>query len=94
MVVSVSENIIQDIRNWLGEKGINFFRDLKAKYGRVDAIWMEGGIPHVVHFREGMQVRNKLRELTDGDYDAIEYDEMWVEIIERAIQTEKAPQTQ
>jgi len=42
-------------------------------------------IPHPVHFREGMAVRNKLRDLTGCEWSAIEYDERWVEITLDAI---------
>ena len=82
----ITEELVIQIRDWLGTKGISFFKSLKATYGRVDAIWTECGIPHVVHFREGMQVRNKLRDLTNGAWTSYEYDDNWIEVIERAIQ--------
>ena len=80
------EELVAGIREWLGEDGIRFFRDLKSTHGRIDACWNEGGIPHIVHFREGMQVRNQLRELTNFSWTSHEYDERWVSIIERAIE--------
>lgn len=42
-------------------------------------------IPHPVHFREGMAVRNKLRDLTGCEWTAIEYDDRWVELVLEAI---------
>lgn len=83
--ISVNDKVVTELRNWLGPKGLSHFRDIKKKYGRVDAIWNEGGIPHCVHFREGMQVRNKLRELTNYTWTDHEYDGRWVEYIEKAI---------
>lgn len=77
--------LIREMREWLGVLGLNFFLDTKHKYGRIDAVWMEDGIPHMVHFREGMDVRNKLRELTNNEWTAIEYDETWVAVIEECI---------
>lgn len=77
--------LIPELKKWLGVNGINFFKELMQKYGRVNAVWDEGGIPHCVHFREGMQVRNKLRELTDGKWSTHEYDNTWTEIIEECI---------
>ncbi len=77
--------LVPQLKEWLGVDGIAFFRSLKAKYGKVDAIWDEGGIPHVVHFREGMQVRNKLRDLTNGEWSVYEYDNTWKDIIEECI---------
>lgn len=43
------------------------------------------GIPHPVHFREGMTVRNFLRTITDNAWTAHEYDNRWADIIEDAI---------
>lgn len=44
-------------------------------------------IPHAVHFREGMQVRNFMRSsgLCDG-FDDHDYDDTWVDLIERCIE--------
>ncbi len=75
--------IVLKLRTWLGKDGIAFFSGLQKKYGRVDAIWVEGGIPHPVHFREGMQVRNFLRQHVD--WDAHKLDNEWVGLVEEAI---------
>ncbi len=77
------KELIVKLRKWLGKAGIDFFSGLKTKYGRVDAIWMEDNIPHVVHFREGMQVRNFLR--MHVDWDSHKLDNEWVGLIEEAI---------
>jgi hypothetical protein len=53
-------HLIPELKKWLGIDGIAFFKRIKAEHGRINAVWDEGGIPHCVHFREGMQVRNKL----------------------------------
>ncbi len=78
-------HLIPELRKWLGDTGLTFFRDIKAEHGKVNAVWMEGGIPHAVHFREGMQVRNKLRDLTDNRWSSHEYDDTWVDIIEECL---------
>ena len=80
------EEIIAEMRNWLGIEGRAFFKQLKDKYGTFIVCYDEGGFPHSVHFREGMQVRNKLRELTNFAWTAHEYDDRWAEIIEKAIE--------
>lgn len=77
--------VVTELKKWLGPKGLGHFRDIKTKYGRLDAVWNEGGIPHCVHFREGMQIRNKLRELTNYSWTDHEYDDRWVEYVEKAI---------
>lgn len=82
----VTEELISDIREWLGSDGVDFFRQIKENHGRIDACWNEGGIPHPVHFREGMQIRNKMRELTNFSWTDHDYDNHWVEVIEKAIQ--------
>lgn len=75
----------KQVREWLGPDGIKFFHDIKAKHGTLLAVWIEGGIPHSVHFREGMQVRNFLRTITNHSWTAIEYDDHWTQIVEEAI---------
>jgi hypothetical protein len=80
------EEIIAGLREWLGPAGTAFFRDIKAKYGTLIACWDEGGIPHSVHFREGMQVRNQLRTLTNNSWTAHEYDDRWAELVEKVIE--------
>ena len=77
--------LVPELKKWLGAEGISFFKKIKVKYGMVNAIWDEGGIPHCVHFREGMQIRNKLRDLTNNAWNCFEYDNTWVEIIEECI---------
>ena len=73
-----------DLKSSLGEAGLTHFRELKKKYGTVNACYDEGGIPHITHFREGMWVRNRLREIYPnmGDH---WYDDNWVELVEEAI---------
>jgi len=80
---------IKLIRAWLGVMGIRFFVNVKREHGRIDAIWMEDGIPHPVHFREGMRVRNFLRTLDEcKDWDADKLDDNWVPIIEEVLKDE------
>jgi len=84
--IIIEDPLIKKVKKWLGLKGIKFFNDNNKKYKRIDAIWLEGGIPHVVHFREGMQVRNFLRTLPEcKKWNSHDFDNNWVEIVERAI---------
>lgn len=82
----MKDNIIEPLSKWLGKSGLDFFREIKSKYGRVDAIFMEGKFPHMVHFREGMSVRNKLRELTNNSWSTNEYDDNWANIVEKCLE--------
>jgi len=81
--MEITSTLIKDMKQWLGEAGLKFFRDLRDKHGDSfgTAVWMEGNIPHPVHFREGMQVRNKLRDLTSGSWTTHEYDDNWAAVI-------------
>lgn len=81
----MTTEIVTAIREWLGEDGIAFFRNNLEQHGTVSPLLKDGDIPHPVHFREGMQVRNKLRDLTGNSWTAHEYDERWQDIIEQAI---------
>jgi hypothetical protein len=58
---SLPKSLVNKTKKWLGKKGLKLFRKIKEKHGTVNACWDEGGIPHPVHFREGMQVRNFMR---------------------------------
>ena len=77
------QDLVRKLKKWLKKDGIKYFRDIKAKYGRIDAVWMEGNLPHPVHFREGMQIRNFLRQ--HMNWDSIKLDNQWVRLIEEAI---------
>lgn len=83
----IPKKLVAKTKKFLATEGINFFKGIKQKHGQIDAVWNEGGIPHAVHFREGMQIRNFMRG-TDlcKDWDDHDYDDNWVELIEKAIE--------
>lgn len=82
--VKEHNRLVQGIKEFLGKKGTKFFRECKAEYGTVSPV-ISGNPPHPVHFREGMTIRNKLRELTDNQWTAHQYDDRWQKIVEDAI---------
>jgi len=82
----LSKESMEELAIWLGSDGIQFFKKTKEEHGRIDAVFSEGGIPHPVHLREGMQVRNFLRGLDEcQEWDAHKLDDNWVDIIETII---------
>jgi hypothetical protein len=86
MPIEVTEEIVESVKGFLKEDGINFFKEIVKEHGEVDAVFIDGGIPHSVHFREGMQVRNHLRRSgLCNDWDSHDLDNNWIEVIERAI---------
>ncbi len=83
---------VKQLRKSLGPEGIEFFREVYKRYGKLGALWVEGkgssAVPHPVHFREGMIVRNMLRKITNYSWTAHEYDERWEKLTEEAIKNE------
>jgi hypothetical protein len=83
---TLPDGLVERVKDWLGEEGIAHFRQYKRTYGEVSPVYMEGGLPHVVHFREGMQVRNYMRKTgLCSDWDSHDYDDSWTSVIEEAI---------
>jgi hypothetical protein len=74
--------LIPELKKWLGVDCIVFFKKVKAEPN--DA-WNEGGIPHCIHSLERMQIRNKLRDMTNNEWSVYEYDNTWTDIIEECI---------
>jgi hypothetical protein len=72
---------------WLRPEGVEFFKGLIEEYGTVLAVWNEGNIPHSVHFREGMQVRNWMRDQPEfaDNLDCHWLDNNWAEFVEDSI---------
>ena len=77
------KDLVKKLKKWLGKDGIKFFKGVKKDYGKLNAVWMDGPIPHCVHFVEGMSVRNFLRQYVD--WDPIKLDNEWVDLVEEAI---------
>ena len=61
----------------LGEKWLTHFREYLHKYGTISPL-ITGRFPHPVHFREGMVIRNKLRECElCKDWSSHDFDNEW-----------------
>lgn len=90
---TITKEIVVKVHDWLGEKGRDFFREVKEEHGTLNAVLHDGNIPHPVHFREGMQVRNFLRQtgLCD-DWSDHDLDDNWCEVVEKAINGDSIPQ--
>jgi hypothetical protein len=88
----IPEELPRHIRAHLGERGVEFFRKVLEDYGTVHAILDVGGMPHPIHFREGMNIRNAMRAsgYCDGWTDH-ELDEYWDRVVIRALFLEEKP---
>ena len=82
----------EEFKKFLGEEGIRFFRHLKGLKGNVIPVlklnMAKKGMPtYPVHFREGMQIRNWLRENAAfaKDQISIDLDDCYESILEDII---------
>lgn len=104
---TVTKEMVDFLREWLGEEGLSFFRSVRKNKGMVNCVittdeysaairgeeWPEKRpnlkplIPHPIHFRQGMAVRNALRDSqlceSWSDHD---FDDNWARVVERAIE--------
>lgn len=100
MMTAERDSIVASLRIWLRGEGVAFFREMQEKHGTVSPVFMEGfgivggdcgsltigRVPHAVHFHEGMQVRNFLRDLPETNgWDCGDFDDRWQELVELAI---------
>ena len=83
---TLPKELVNKTKDWLKDPGIKHFKNIKEKHGKIDAVFMDGPIPHPVHFQEGMTVRNFMRHQIEckgwGDHD---FDDNWVSLIEECI---------
>ena len=80
------EIVEERFKEWLGPDGIQWFRSIKEKHGTVLAVWGER-LPHAVHFQEGMQVRNWMRQQPEfsDKLDGHWLDDNWAEFVEKVL---------
>jgi len=84
-----SHELVEHIREWLGPRGVALFRRYRRWAGSVSPTFGRKAnrpIPHPVHFREGMQVRNAMRASgLCSDWNDHDIDDMWTLVVEKAI---------
>jgi hypothetical protein len=72
---------------WLKPEGVEYLKKILNDHGTLLAVWNEGGIPHAVHFREGMQIRNWMRNQPEfKNKDAHWLDDNWAKFTEKIIE--------
>jgi len=83
-------SIIKELKIWLGPDGHDFFNEMLNIHGNISPVLMDDNIPHPVHLREGMQVRNFLRTLPEcKDWDCHKLDNYWGVLVKEAIKNER-----
>ena len=92
MINTLSSEEMKAFKKWLGEDGIRYFRHLLGLTKTVIPVLhlneKRKGVPcYPVHFREGMQIRNWLREHIDlgKKNNSVDLDNVYVKILEEAI---------
>lgn len=81
-------DLTERLQKFLGKDGIHFFWTLIRLYGTPNAIIRTKGLipSHPVHFREGMTIRNWLRdqpECKDWDHNRLDCD--WSKLVKQAV---------
>ena len=83
------EELADKLYNWIGEENLRYFKHLKGLTGEYAPVLKlnqkRKGIPvHPIHLREGMQIRNFLRE-NDNHQIINNHDDEWQNVIDLAI---------
>lgn len=92
------DDIIFNVRNWLGYSGILHFQTIKELNGTVNAIWMEPieldnvfqFVPRNVAVQEGKKLRDFLKTLElCSDWEKDDFEKEWVWVLEQSIREDK-----
>lgn len=77
-----TEETIKRLNEWLGPDGVELFLDYKKSTGTVSPV-----LPmHPVHLREGMQVRNWMRDQPElSNMNQEELDDNWALLVDETI---------
>lgn len=92
----IPDSLIEKVRGWLGEDNIRWFAHIKGLKGSVNCVlklnFKRKRIPaHPIHFREGMQIRNFLREQVECDkWGHADFEREWITVVEKLITQFKA----
>lgn len=89
------EKTIRATKTWLGDEGCKHFQDLIDQHGPewYVSCYLDKIIPHPIHFREGMQVRNFMRQTLNSSQinDDHFLDNNWHHLIEQCLQSDIEP---
>ena len=87
--MEITNELTNKVKKWLGKDGEEFFEWCLKEHEEIAPVYLEEGLPHPVHFREGMQVRNFMRGTgLCNNWTAIDFDDNWIEVVRRALNIE------
>jgi len=76
----MTQETFEKLKDFLQEGGISYFRSIKCKYGRYDAVYKDGCLPHSVHSNDGMIIRNFLTSRCDYKWEDVE--NTWMDVLQ------------
>lgn len=89
--MKIESTLSNKLSLWLGSENVRYFSHLKGLTGTVSPVlklnYARKGIPaHPVHFREGMQIRNWMRDQEEcKDWTTEDFDNHWISLVETII---------
>jgi len=87
----INENLINKFSKWIGNENLRYFKHLNGLTGTYAPVLKlnqkRKGIPvHPVHLREGMQIRNWMRQQKEcNGWNDIDFDDNWCNLVELTI---------
>ncbi len=91
----ISIELAESVGNFLGEGGLLFMEAIRDRRGTLNTVLstqpfrVNDGvrqIPHPVHFREGMAIRNHMRDLKECEgWDDHDFDDNWQDAVLMAV---------
>lgn len=85
-MMKITNELLDHVQTFLGQEGLDFFKTCLKEHGDVSPCLSYGPVPHPVHLREGMQVRNSMRMSGQcDDWDAHDFDGLWKQVVEKII---------
>ena len=82
----ITPEMVTCIKEFLGNTGRDFFLEIYKDHGKLSICMTDGNVPYIIHFREGMQIRNQLRECGLVDHlGCCELDDIWEDVTLMAI---------
>jgi hypothetical protein len=84
----ITEDLVEAIRCFLGENGIDHFTNIHTKFNTLNPVEYHGTVPHSIYSKEGMIIRNTMRDYNKGqkivNWTDQDYDNRWEATVLRA----------
>jgi hypothetical protein len=91
---SIPTGIVDRFVDFMGEENLRWFQHVKGLKGNYNAVlklnYIKKRIPvHPIHLREGMQIRNWMRQQCEISSENFDYERGWLILLDLAISSEK-----